>query len=197
MDSAGVISLHTHPAEMPADMIPTLNMLFSNQDAACRYKHMSTPGRVASLFLEGRWSMERTKPVEIRKRTPLCISEGMKKEADNTQRVRASTRTGCKVHVRFSKQEDSQWKVIAVELQHNHDLLPTNLSKYLPANRNMSKPHQDLATTLHQSGVPPILIFSTLRKQMKGKDCRNILTSVDDEFFLKRDPDNCLTNLGS
>ena len=67
--------LQTHPVQLPADMIPTRDMLFDSQDAACAF--MNEYAKESGFSLRrGKVEYSKTKPDEVRKRTLLCNSEG-------------------------------------------------------------------------------------------------------------------------
>lgn len=58
-----------------------------------------------------------------------CSSAGFKKKTE-ANRPRPETRTGCPVMIKFRLMENKRWRIIEVELEHNHLISPTSAKFY-------------------------------------------------------------------
>lgn len=64
-----------------------------------------------------------------------CSSAGFKKKSE-ANRPRPETRTGCPAMIKFRLMQSKRWRVIEVELEHNHLLTPTT-GKIYKSHRNV------------------------------------------------------------
>ncbi|KAL3511912.1 hypothetical protein ACH5RR_024629 [Cinchona calisaya] len=64
-----------------------------------------------------------------------CSSAGFKKKSE-ANRPRPETRTGCPAMIKFRLMENRRWRVIEVELEHNHLLCQTS-GKFYKSHRNI------------------------------------------------------------
>lgn len=94
---------------------------------------------------------------------------------DSATRQRRSNkieRTECKVLMRLKK-DDCKWVVYSVNLQHNHDLAPSQwLVRFMSCHKKMSPADKHLVEILQESRVPPRKVMSIFRS-MRGS-FRNI-----------------------
>ncbi|XP_042064027.1 protein FAR1-RELATED SEQUENCE 6-like isoform X2 [Salvia splendens] len=58
-----------------------------------------------------------------------CSSAGFKKKTD-ANRPRPETRTGCPAMIKFRLMDNKRWRIIEIELEHNHLTTPANASIY-------------------------------------------------------------------
>ncbi|GFZ04066.1 FAR1-related sequence 6 [Actinidia rufa] len=64
-----------------------------------------------------------------------CSSAGFKKKSE-ANRPRPETRTGCPAMVKFRLTENKRWRIIEVELEHNHLISPTS-GKFYKSHKNV------------------------------------------------------------
>jgi hypothetical protein len=104
--------------------------------------------------------------------------------------------TECKVLVRL-KLESNEWKIIAVHLEHNHDLAPSIwLVRFMRCHKYMSPGEKRFITILQNSRVPPrkvMSIFRLLRGHLRavGFDAKDItnLKSAENKTHVNKDID--------
>lgn len=95
-----------------------------------------------------------------------CSSAGFKKKSE-ANRPRPETRTGCPAMIKFRLMETRRWRIIEVELHHNHLLSPRSGKFY------KSHKHIGIGTkrTLHLDGaeeVQKVRLFRTLIIDTEG-----------------------------
>jgi hypothetical protein len=98
---------------------------------------------------------------EIRWREIICSRSGLSKKKKSQQteqstntRNRSSQRCNCSFFIRGIKSEDNGlWIVVKINLMHNHELVPLQLRKFLPDNREISDNVKDKILNLHMAGI--------------------------------------------
>ncbi|CAB5343108.1 unnamed protein product [Rhizophagus irregularis] len=104
------------------------------------------------------------KTKEIRWRDIVCSKSGISRKnklqqtgqaVDNkSTRNRSSQRCNCTFFIRGIKSEDhGLWIVVKINLSHNHDLVPIQLRKFMPDNREIPDNIKDKILGLHKAGI--------------------------------------------
>ncbi len=102
-----------------------------------------------------------SKTGEIRRREIVCSRSGLSKknkpqqiENNKPTRNRLSQRCNCPFLVRGIKSEDhGLWVVVKINLTHNHELVPLQLRKFMPNNREIPNNVKDKILELHMAGI--------------------------------------------
>jgi len=109
-------------------------------------------------------------------------------------------RTECKVSMRV-KLDSNQWKIIGVNLEHNHELAPSKwLVRFMQCHKSMTPTEKKFIEILQNSRVPPrkvMSIFRMLRTHLRavGFDARDVtnLKSQENKKHRNKDVDELLT----
>ena len=109
-------------------------------------------------------------------------------------------RTECKVSMRV-KLDSNQWKIIGVNLEHNHELAPSKwLVRFMQCHKSMTPAEKKFIEILQNSRVPPrkvMSIFRMLRTHVRavGFDARDVtnLKSQENKKHRNKDVDELLT----
>lgn len=99
-----------------------------------------------------------------------CSSAGFKKKSE-ANRPRPETRTGCPAMVKFRLMDNKRWRIIEVELEHNHLISPASGKFY--------KSHKTMGVGKLGTKRPPPLDTSTEEVQ-KVRLFRTVLVDAED-----------------
>ncbi|XP_060167874.1 protein FAR1-RELATED SEQUENCE 6-like [Lycium barbarum] len=89
-----------------------------------------------------------------------CSSAGFKKKSE-ANRPRPETRTGCPAMIKFRLMENKRWKIIEVELEHNHLINPST-DKFYKCHRNVSSGSKRPLQMNGNQDVQKIKLFRTV-----------------------------------
>src|SRR5688572_28303904 len=81
-------------------------------------------------------------------------SQELEQNMNTNIRNRSSQRCNCLFYVRGIKSEDNGlWVVVKVNLIHNHELVPLQLRKFMPDNREIPDHVKNKILDLHMAGI--------------------------------------------
>ena len=118
----------------------------------------------------------------VEKQVFVCNRQGKMVGNDDSGRKRRSNvvvRTDCKVSMRV-KLDSNQWKVIGVNLKHNHELAPSIwLVRFMKCHKSMTTRKKKFIEILQNSRVSPrkvMSIFRMLRSHLRavGFDAKDV-----------------------
>ncbi|XP_016439116.1 protein FAR1-RELATED SEQUENCE 6 [Nicotiana tabacum] len=89
-----------------------------------------------------------------------CSSAGFKKKSE-ANRPRPETRTGCPAMIKFRLMANKRWRIIEVELEHNH-LLSPSAEKFYKSHRNISSGSKRPLQMDANQDVQKIRLFRTV-----------------------------------
>ncbi|XP_023523301.1 protein FAR1-RELATED SEQUENCE 6-like isoform X2 [Cucurbita pepo subsp. pepo] len=102
-----------------------------------------------------------------------CSSAGFKKKSE-ANRPRPETRTGCPAMIKFRLMDTRRWRIIEVELDHNHLINPTSGKFY--------KSHKNLGV-----GTKRLLQLDSAEEVQKVRLFRTVVVDADHNGFLDVD----------
>ncbi|XP_057968418.1 protein FAR1-RELATED SEQUENCE 6-like isoform X2 [Malania oleifera] len=116
-----------------------------------------------------------------------CSSAGFKKKSE-ANRPRPETRTGCPAMIKFRLMDSKRWRVIEVELEHNHLISPAS-GKFYKSHKSMVAGTKRTLQSDVAEDVQKIRLFRTVIIDGEG----NVDTDVDEgEFEINADHANQL-----
>ena len=89
-----------------------------------------------------------------------CSSAGFKKKSE-ANRPRPETRTGCPAMIKFRLMETKRWRIIEVELEHNHLISPTS-GKFYKSHKTLGAGTKRPLQADVAEGVQTIRLFRTV-----------------------------------
>lgn len=89
-----------------------------------------------------------------------CSSAGFKKKSE-ANRPRPETRTGCPAMIKFRLMDSKRWRIIEVELEHNHLISPGN-GKLYKSHKNVGVGTKRMLQTDDAEEVQKIRLFRTV-----------------------------------
>lgn len=95
-----------------------------------------------------------------------CSSAGFKKKSE-ANRPRPETRTGCPAMIKFRLMETKRWRIIEVELEHNHLLSPRS-GKFYKSHKHIGIGTKRTLQLDSAEEVQKIKLFRTLIIDTKG-----------------------------
>ncbi|KAJ4718428.1 Far1-related sequence 6 [Melia azedarach] len=95
-----------------------------------------------------------------------CSSAGFKKKSE-ANRPRPETRTGCPAMIKFRLMETKRWRIIEVELEHNHLISPTS-GKFYKSHKQIGLGTKRALQLDAAEGVPKIRLFRTVIIDAEG-----------------------------
>nr|CAH66454.1 OSIGBa0145N07.10 [Oryza sativa] len=166
--------------EVDSRCIPHINMQFDSSDQAYDFFNF--------YAYQAGFSVVKTHNY---KSTSKKRQDGKKKKKSNTKQRRKTKviiRTDCKC-VMVVREERKVWKIIRLELNHNHELSPNTEKKFLRSHKNMTEEEKKMIKTLKECNIPirnMIAILSFLRGGLAAlpytkKDVSNVCTAINSE----------------
>ncbi|KAL0354821.1 UNVERIFIED_CONTAM: protein FAR1-RELATED SEQUENCE 6 [Sesamum radiatum] len=120
-----------------------------------------------------------------------CSSAGFKKKSE-ASRPRPETRTGCPAMIKFRLMENKRWRIIEVELEHNH-LTSSTSSKFYKSHRIVDLGSKRPLPIDGSEEVRKIRLFRTVVIDAEDNvssfdegDFRNNIDQSDDKLNLKQ-----------
>lgn len=95
-----------------------------------------------------------------------CSSAGFKKKSE-ANRPRPETRTGCPAMIKFRLMETKRWRIIEVELEHNHLLSPRS-GKFYKSHKHIGVGTKRTLQLDSAEGIQKIRLFRTLIIDTEG-----------------------------
>lgn len=183
--------------EVDSRCIPHINMQFDSSDQAYDFFNFYAYQAGFSVVKTHNYkSTSKKRQGEVTKYTYNCYrygknSDGKKKKKSNTKQRRKTKviiRTDCKC-VMVVREERKVWKIIRLELNHNHELSPNTEKKFLRSHKNMTEEEKKMIKTLKECNIPirnMIAILSFLRGGLAAlpytkKDVSNVCTAINSE----------------
>ncbi|XP_021715624.1 protein FAR1-RELATED SEQUENCE 5-like [Chenopodium quinoa] len=96
---------------------------------------------------------------------------GKTDERKRKEREVNETRTGCKAHIRFKKNTEGRFFVLAHKLEHNHELVITVQRHHLRSERQISAPMDELIESMIESGIKPMDAYNYISNEAGGEEC--------------------------
>jgi hypothetical protein len=107
---------------------------------------------------------------QIQRQTFVCNKSRENVSNDSALKRRRTNKiikTKCLVNI-IVKDDYGKWVIKSVNLEHNHDLAPTEwLVRFMRCHKNMSESDKTLIEILHESIIPPRKVMTIFRK-MRG-----------------------------
>ncbi|KAK7262023.1 hypothetical protein RIF29_28351 [Crotalaria pallida] len=91
-----------------------------------------------------------------------CSSAGFKKTSAVANRPRPQTRTGCPAMIKFSLMDSKRWRIVEVELHHNHLINPKTVHIYKSHKQVTLRPKRTLQLDGADEQVQKIRMFRTV-----------------------------------
>ncbi|XP_020698054.2 protein FAR1-RELATED SEQUENCE 5-like [Dendrobium catenatum] len=136
-------------------------------DMYCRYAH--SVGFSVRKDHHSFWPNSR----KIRMKDFVCSKAGFKKGLDlnaKSKYRKANTRTGCPAMIRFSVDQDGEWKVNKCVENHNHELARPEDQHLLRSCRNITKERAFVLKSMTDAGIRTIDAFTYLADEVGGRE---------------------------
>ncbi|KAJ3698743.1 hypothetical protein LUZ61_002448 [Rhynchospora tenuis] len=161
-----------------------------------------------------RWNQKGKSKKGVTHLNIVCSKQGLSKRQKNQgkpvgcstkvktpEKVRSSTRTGCKAYMRAKLVNGAIWEVTVFKDEHNHDLAPNSSSKnrILRSHRSLTMEDRDTIKNLSDQNIGPSKILEYLsvlhggkdNVHFRRKDVSNVITT-DNRKLLGKDVDSTL-----
>ena len=180
---------------------PEIGMCFASKDEA--YHFFKVYARKIGFAIRKDSTYKSRVTGLLQRQVFVCNRQGRGVLNDDPGRKRRSNivmRTECKVSMRV-KLDSNQWKIIGVNLEHNHELAPSKwLVRFMKCHKSMTPTEKKFIEILQNSRVPPrkvMSIFRMLRTHLRavGFDARDVtnLKSQENKKHRNKDVDELLT----
>ncbi|KAJ4801230.1 Protein FAR1-RELATED SEQUENCE 5 [Rhynchospora pubera] len=192
LDNEEYVGQPIEDVEVEHNICPYVGMEFKSLDEAYNFYNMYGGLKGFSIRKQGRRSSRKG----VSNAMFVCSKEGFAKQQiqehrGNTsnektpEKVRGSSRTGCKAYLRVRAIKENLWKVTVFHDDHNHDLVLNTPSKKrnLRSQRGITMHDIKIILDLHLQNVGPTQILEYLSIQHGGKDHVN---------FKKKDVSNVI-----
>ncbi|KAI0496502.1 hypothetical protein KFK09_022819 [Dendrobium nobile] len=136
-------------------------------DTYCRYAH--SVGFSVRKEHHCYWPNSR----KIRMKDFVCSKAGFKKGLDlnaKSKYRKANTRTGCPTMIRFSVDQDGEWKVTKCVENHNHELASPEDQHLLRSCRNITEDRAFVLKSMTDAGIRTIDAFTYLADEVGGRE---------------------------
>ncbi|KAI0527089.1 hypothetical protein KFK09_002687 [Dendrobium nobile] len=136
-------------------------------DIYCRYAH--SVGFSVRKDHHCYWPNSR----KIRMKDFVCSKAGFKKGLDlnaKSKYRKANTRTGCPAMIRFSVDQDGEWKVNKCVENHNHELARPEDQHLLRSCRNITEERAFVLKSMTDAGIRTIDAFTYLADEVGGRE---------------------------
>ncbi|XP_019069862.1 protein FAR1-RELATED SEQUENCE 6-like [Solanum lycopersicum] len=113
-----------------------------------------------------------------------CSNAGFKKKSE-ANRPRPETRTGCPAMIKFRLTENKRWRIIEVELEHNHLIHPSTEKFYKSHRNNSSGRKRPLQMTGNQENHKIRLFRTVIIDPDDDGEFRNMIDQSNNHLILK------------
>lgn len=174
---------------------PAVGMEFESYDDAYNYYNCYANEAGFRVRVKNSWFKRRSK--EKYGAVLCCSSQGFKR-ANDVNRVRKETRTGCPAMVRMRQVDSKRWRVVEVALDHNHSLGGSSMYKRTGTKRKCNTDSAEDAKTVkvYRARVMDIenSVTNTTNSILKKKQFQNSSSSSPDVLNLRRGDPSAVYN---